>query len=134
MIKLSAVREVIALERFALIGIETPENEGEQERLLDRACEAVFGARFSDLPDAFFEEDEPWENPISQRAWAARRGYDLTDEFGQLLRHADEIAYMIEAVERGLIEPDPTILEEHKTSTWGATLEAQAKQFKQARR
>lgn len=129
MIYLCKLPEVEELERFRLIGIETPETEGKDEHLLNIACEAIFGARYSAIPDWFYEESEPWNGPIEQRAWAAKRGYDLTDDFGQLLRCANEMSYMIEALERRLISPNENLIAQRRERAWASALEAEARQF-----
>lgn len=129
MLLLREIIQVKQLERFRLIGRETPENEGEEFRLLNQACEVVFGAPFASLPAWFFEEDEPWGDPIEHRSWAAKRGYDLNDEFGRLLNCADEMGYMIEAIERGVIAPDQELITQHKEQTWARALQEEARRF-----
>lgn len=129
MLVLREIEQVKQLERFRLIGRETPENEGEELRLLNQACELAFGAPYEALPEWFFQEDEPWGDPIEQRSWAAKRGYDLNDEFGQLLSCADEMGYMIEAIERGIITPDQSVIAHHKQQAWAKALEEEARRF-----
>jgi len=129
MLILREIEQVQRLERFRLLGKETPENEGEDTRLLNQACESVFGAPFEALPECFFEENEPWGNSIEQLSWAATRGYNLKADFCQLLSCADEMGYMIEAIERGIITSDQKLVALHKEQAWAQALEAEARRF-----
>ncbi|MGY6628331.1 MAG: hypothetical protein ACXIVL_07415 [Oceanicaulis sp.] len=134
MLKLCEIEAVQRLERFRLIGRETSENEGEELRLIDQACEEIFGAHYTALPDWFFEELEPWENAIDQKAWARQRGFEITNEFAQLLSCADEMGHMIEAIERGILKRDDSLIAKHQDKAWESRLLADAARFSKSSR
>lgn len=106
----------------------------QEETPLDSACLEVFGVRYNDIPGSFFDENEPWDNMLHMVNWARQHGYDLTDQNGHFLQNAEEFAYVIEALERGLVRPDPKAQAKYASKAWEKRLAEDAKKFTNAKR
>lgn len=104
------------------------------DKLIDQICDELFGASLDDLPSWFYEETEQWDNTIELAAWGRARGYELTNEFGQILGCAEAIAYMLEAVERGIVTKNQGRIDKHKDDAWAHALASEAETFQKQRR
>ncbi|WP_304070226.1 hypothetical protein [Maricaulis maris] len=102
--------------------------------MLDIACLVVFGVAPRDLPEAFLDEPDPNSNSIELRSWGIKHGYNLSDQNGLLLQSAEDLAYVIEAIHRGIVTPNTELKTHLNRDRWAEALEKDAKAFKSTRK
>ncbi len=134
MIVLRENEYVIRAENYALLHGDALATEGTAGELFREACEAAFGVKLEDLPAAYMEAPESWDNWYEFRSWSAQRGYDVMNSVGRPLKHADYFGYIIEALDLGWVVADQQLMARYAEKLWAARLESGAAEFAKRQR